>query len=95
MFVRLTYFSLAPDITAETKKVYYNEIAPVIQKQPGIVEVMLLEPVNSDDEFISCTVWKSEADTKAFESSSIYNEVFGKIKAATIKSPYQKYYNVE
>ena len=53
---------------------------------------MLLEPVHSDDEFISCTIWESESNTKAFESSEIYREVFGKIKDATTKAPYQKYY---
>ena len=56
MFVRLTHFSLPPERTAEIIKVYHEEIAPVIHEQPGIIDVMLLEPVQSEDEFISCTV---------------------------------------
>ena len=92
MFVRLTYFLLNPDKTEEGKRIYNEEIAPVIRQQPGNENAMLLEPLNKDDEFISCTIWKSQADTSAFESSAIYREVFGKIKVVTATPPQQKYY---
>jgi heme-degrading monooxygenase HmoA len=94
MFVRLTHFSLAPEKAAEIKNVYHEEVAPVIHQQPGIIDVMLLEPAEGD-EFISCTIWNSEADIKAFESSPSYPDVFGRIRAAAAKPPMQKYYNVK
>ncbi len=68
MFVRLTHFTLPPEKVNEIKKVYYEDIAPVIKQQAGIVNVLLLEPLEDSDEFISCTIWNSESDTKAFES---------------------------
>lgn len=95
MFVRLTYFNLPSTKAEEITKVYYDEVAPVIHEQPGIVDVMLFEPVQSDDEFISCTIWEKEADTRTFEASDAYPKVFGKIKAATTKPPQQKYYNLK
>ena len=95
MFVRLTYFSLAPERAKEITKLYHEEVAPVIHGQPGVIDVKLFEPVQSDDEFISCTIWERESDTKAFETSEVYPKLFGKIKAATSKPPHQKYYNLE
>ena len=95
MFVRLTYFSLTPERVDEIKKVYHEEVAEVIRQQPGIKNVMLLEPVQHSDEFISCSVWENESYVKAFESSDAYPSALGKIKAAATTSPYQKYYNLE
>lgn len=95
MFVRLTYFSLEPEKIEEMKKVYYDEVAPVIRQQPGIKDVMLLDPVQKSDDFISCSIWESESDIKAFESSEAYPSAIGKIKAAAAKAPSQKYYNID
>jgi heme-degrading monooxygenase HmoA len=49
VFVRLTHFSLEPGKAEEIKNVYHEEVAPVIHQQPGIIDVMLLEPVEGEE----------------------------------------------
>ena len=95
MFVRLTHFNIPEDQIDSIKTIYYSEIAPVISQQPGLVNVFLLEPLEVGDDFISCSIWHNETDTRAFESSASYPEVFAKIKAIATKPPMQKYYMAE
>lgn len=94
MFVRLTYFSIPPERAEDLKKIYYDDVAPVIRQQMGIIDVMLMVPGHSDDEYISCSIWKNDEYTKTFEESDAYPEVFNKIKAMTIGAPHQKYYTI-
>jgi hypothetical protein len=53
--------------------------------------IFLLEPVDKEDEFISCTMWESQADGDIYEASGIYGEAVDKIShtfdgPATLKS---------
>ena len=71
-----------------------TEVAPVIRMQKGNKQVLLLEPAEGSDEFISFSLWESEADIKAFESSAEYPAVIGRLKEIVSKPPVQKYYLV-
>lgn len=93
-WVRLTYFQLQPEKIDETKKVYYEEIIPVVRAQWGNVDIFLLEPVESEDDFISCTMWESQADGDIYEASGLYEEALGKIEHAFAKSAILKSYEV-
>jgi heme-degrading monooxygenase HmoA len=94
MFLRFTYLYFSPEKASEAKSVYITEVAPEIRKQKGNKQVLLLEPAEGSDEFISFSLWETEADIKAFEASAAYPAVIGKIKGLSSKSPVQKYYLV-
>ncbi|MEJ7739811.1 MAG: antibiotic biosynthesis monooxygenase [Chitinophagaceae bacterium] len=94
MYVRLTYFNIPPEKADDLKTVYYDDVAPVIRQQMGIIDVMLLVPGHSDDEYISCTIWKNDEYIKDFEKSDAYPDVFEKIKAMAVGAPKQKYYQI-
>jgi heme-degrading monooxygenase HmoA len=90
-WIRLTYFKIQPEKIAEMKKIYYDEILPVVREQWGNVDIFLLEPVDKEDEFISCTMWESQADGDIYEASGVYGEAVDKIShtfdgPATLKS---------
>jgi heme-degrading monooxygenase HmoA len=90
-WIRLTYFKIQPEKIAEMKKIYYDEIIPVVREQWGNVDIFLLEPVDKEDEFISCTMWESQADGDIYEASGVYGEAVDKIShtfdgPATLKS---------
>ncbi|MDB5223126.1 MAG: Antibiotic biosynthesis monooxygenase [Chitinophagaceae bacterium] len=80
MVVRLTRFSVSPDKAQEAKNVYQQEVVLEVKKQKGNTNVMLLEPADGSDEFISITGWENKADAEAYESSGKYKELVGKIK---------------
>ena len=92
MLVRLTYLNALPERVEDIKKIYYGEIVPAVKKQPGCLDVMLLEPVNVAEEFISCTMWQTQADAEAYESSGTYQEMLDKVKGLLSKVPVLKSY---
>jgi len=80
MIARLTSISIHPKDVDQVRKIYYDQLVPVIKKQRGNVGVWLLEPTNEKDDFISLTEWISKADAEAYESSGTYKELVGKVK---------------
>ena len=94
MFLRFTYLYFSPEKLAEAKDIYITEIAPAIHKQKGNKQVLLLEPADGSNEFISFSLWEDESDIKEFEASAHYPPVIARIKEMVSKPPLQKYYNV-
>ena len=90
MVVRLTRFAVSPENAQEAKSIYQQQVVPEVKKQKGNTNVMLLEPTDGTDEFISITAWESKADADAYESSGKYKELVEKIKGligqATLKT---------
>ncbi len=58
MFARLTFISVQPESIEELKRIYNEEVAPVVKSQKGNIGVWLLEPTDSADDFISLTECK-------------------------------------
>jgi heme-degrading monooxygenase HmoA len=94
MFARLTFISLQSESIEEVKKIYNEEIVPVVRSQQGNVGAWLLEPNNDTDDFISLTEWLSEADANVYESSGTYRTLVDKLKDKYKSKPVLKTYNV-
>jgi len=94
MFARFTYLYFSPEKLAEAKSIYETEIAPVISKQKGNKQALLLEPADDSNEYISYSLWEDESDLKEFEASSDYPPVIARVKEIVSKPPVQKYYHV-
>lgn len=93
MVVRLTRFSVSPDRVKEAKKIYEEEVIPEVEKQKGNTNVILLEPTNGSNEFISMTAWESNADADAYQSSGKYQELVDKIRDMITGQPILTTYN--
>ena len=94
MFARLTFLSIQPESIEELKRVYNEEVVPVVKSQKGNIGVWLLEPTDSADDFISLTEWISEAEAYAYESSGTYKELVDKLKDKYKNKPSLKTYKV-
>lgn len=95
MIARLTYFNAAnPKDAEEVKKVYHEQIAPVIRSQKGNLGVWLLEPMDEKDQFISLTEWISLADAEQYEASGTYSELVNKIKSRFAGESQLRTYNI-
>ncbi len=94
MFARLTFISVQPESIEELKRIYNEEVAPVVKSQKGNIGVWLLEPTDSADDFISLTEWISEAEANAYESSGTYRELVDKLKDTYKSKPVLKTYNL-
>lgn len=95
MFVRLTHLKFLPEHLDEIKKIYKDEVIPVVKKQKGNQKVMLLEPLDKSEDFISITEWKTKADAEVYESSGTYRKLVDKVRHLLTKDPVLKTYQVE
>jgi len=94
MFARLTYLSIQPNKLEEVKKIFNEEIVPVVKSQKGNIGIWLLEPTDENEDFISLTEWVSKADADAYETSGTYRTLVDKVKDAYRSKPVLKTYNV-
>jgi len=62
----------------EAEKIYRESVEPVAKKQKGFVRVLLLTDPDTS-KFISITIWASEDDMLAGESSGYLKEQMDKI----------------
>jgi heme-degrading monooxygenase HmoA len=95
MFIRLTFCSFTPARHREARKIYNEEIIPVIRRQKGNLNVRLLEPTNKNHDYILVTEWKTRYDAEAYEAGSTYKRIAGKMDAFYAKQPELKNYYVE
>jgi heme-degrading monooxygenase HmoA len=94
LYVRLTFVYVLPEHTEYAKKLYHEEIAPVVKIQKGNMGVWLLEPTDGGGEFISLTEWQTKADADAYEAGGTYRELVEKMKTLYRSKPVLKTYNV-
>lgn len=94
MFVRLTYIDFSPEHSDTIKRMFNDEIIPVVKAQKGNIGIWFLEPTDSADEYISLTEWETRADADAYESSGVYRELVDKLKGMYKSKPVLKTYNV-
>ena len=92
MIARLTYFHVHPKDVDEMKRIYNDEVVPVIKNQKGNMGAWLLEPTSEKDEYISLTEWILKADADAYESSGKYKTLVDKIKSKFKGNPVLKTY---
>lgn len=95
MIVRLTYINFLSQNVDQAKRIYREEVVPVVKVQKGNLDCRLLEPMDNSDEYISMTTWETKADSDAYESSGKYRELVEKVKKDFAKKPVLKVYTTE
>lgn len=95
MHFRTTAVKLLPDYIEQAKKIYNEQIAPVVRQQRGNIGCWLLEPTDKADDFISLTQWKSQADADAYDNSGLYRNLVKKLDDFVSSKAVLKTYNAE
>ena len=95
MFLRLTSFKLLPDKIQEAKQLFNSEVMPVVRQQKGNINILLLEPTDMTDDFISLSQWESKADADAYDNAGTYRELVKKLEGFLIKQPVLKSYSAQ
>ena len=95
MIVRLTFISFLPQNLAQAKRIYNEQVVPVVRKQKGNIDCRLLEPIEKTDEYISMTTWETKADADLYQSSGVYRDLVEKVRKDFAKDPTLKVYTTE
>ncbi len=80
MHARVTSVSVQPDKVAETTRVYNESILPAIKAASGNRGVFLLIDATTG-KGLSITLWDSEADGQAYDTSGAYREQVTKVSS--------------
>jgi len=95
MWVRLTFAKIQPDKMDEFRKIYNEEVVPIIKAQKGNVDVFMMESVDEEGEGISLTSWDSKEDGDRYEASGTYGELVNKVRHMFAGPPTLKSYEVK
>jgi heme-degrading monooxygenase HmoA len=95
MYVRLTYLKFLPGKIDQAKKLYTDELAPVVRQQKGNIDCRMLEPVDANDEYISMTLWDNQQDADAYHSSGVYKQLVDRVRDDLASPPVLKVYSSE
>lgn len=95
MFVRLTFCKFTPEAIADVKKIYREDIVPVVQQQKGSLGVLLLEPIDKADDFVSVSRWRTKADADAYDKGDLYKSLSDKFSGFLTKEPILRSYEAE
>lgn len=91
MHARITTVAVKPEATDETIRIYQNDIVPAISGNKGFKGAYLLVD-RATGEGISLTLWESEADGAAYESSGSYKTQVDKLRQFFTAAPTLKTY---
>ena len=93
MHARVVTFQLHPGKTEEAVRIYRDSIVPAAKQQPGFKGARLLTDSNTG-KGISISLWETEADLKAGETSGYYQEQIAKLGQVLAFSPTRESYEV-
>ena len=93
MYVRLTYLKFQPGKVEQAKKLYFDELAPVVREQKGNIDCRLLEPVDGNEDYISMTFWDNQEEADAYHSSGVYKQLVDRVRDALATPPVLKVYS--
>jgi heme-degrading monooxygenase HmoA len=93
MHARVTTVQLRPDTLDASIDLYQQELLPVIKAQPGYQGVYLFTD-RATGNGVSITLWTSEADAQAYETSGIYRQLVAKLASNFAAPPTLATYDV-
>jgi quinol monooxygenase YgiN len=95
VWVRLTFGKVKLDKADELRKIYYEELIPIVKARKGCIDIFMMESVETPGELISLTSWESKADGDAYESSGTYQEMLKRVQHTFAETPTLKSYTVK
>ena len=94
MFARIVEFIPKLEKKEEFVKVVRNEVLPILNKQPGFLEILPFVPETTTEKMITITLWAQKQDAERYERN-VYPKVEGIVKPYLTSPVTFKHYNVE
>lgn len=88
LFVRIVSAHIRPGMIEEFKRVYRDEVIPILRAAEGCLYAALTENANDAEHPISLTIWNSVHDAELYEASGAFKSLTEKV-AYTFSGVYQ------
>jgi heme-degrading monooxygenase HmoA len=93
MYARVTTTQMQPGKTEEAIRIYRDSVLPAAKQQQGFKGVFLLTDPNTG-KGVSISLWETEADMRAGETSGYYQEQIAKFAQVFAGPPTREGYEV-
>lgn len=94
MFTRIVECHVKPGKKEETTNKLRNEILPILQKQPGFVDMIGLTHETNPERLVSLSFWNSKEDAERYHREH-YNKIVETLRPLLKTTPTVETYNVE
>lgn len=93
MHARLVSMKILPMNMEEAVRIYQDSVVPVAKEERGFKGVLLLTDLYTG-EGVSISLWESEDDMYASETSGFYHRKLDELDALFISTPVRKHFEV-
>jgi len=93
--VRMIYVKVKPEQQAQAEKIWKDDCAPLMIKQPGCLSEKLLKCVDAPGEYISYSEWESDAAIEKYRKSKDHDTIQQHSRGLTGAKAEVKRYAVE
>jgi quinol monooxygenase YgiN len=94
MYNHTVSFHVLPDTSSLTRDIIHDEILPVLCKQPGLVDLMVLQSSDEPCEFIVSTFWETK-DHAENHHRYVYAELIALLRMHLDGEAKVRFYNVD
>ena len=94
MFTRIVELHVKPEKKDEFNQRLRNEVLPVLQKQPGFVDLIGLVPENENERHVAISFWNSKEDAERYHREN-FNRITDMIKPLLKRDPKVETFHVD
>jgi heme-degrading monooxygenase HmoA len=94
MFTRFVECNVKPDKKDDFTHKLRNDVLPILQKQPGFVDLIGLVSENDSERIVSVSFWNSKQDADRYHREQ-YNRIAEMLKPSLKRDPVVDTFNVD
>ena len=80
MYSRVVSFTVLPDTCELTREIIHENIVPVLRKQRGLVDLLILQSSDEPNQFLALTLWETRDHAKHYHRD-VYSQLIGLLKS--------------
>ena len=94
MFTRIVELHVKPEKKEELSQKLRNEVLPILQKQPGFVDLIHLAHETELEREVAISFWKTKEDAERYHRGN-YNRITDMLKPLLKRDPKVETFNVD
>jgi len=93
MFTRIVECHVKPERKEDFENKLHNEVLPILQKQPGFVDLITLQPEDGGERQLTLSFWNNKQDAERYQREQ-YSRIVDTIKPLLKRDPQVQTYIV-
>ncbi len=94
MFTRIVECHLKPEKKDEFNHKLRNDVLPILQKQPGFVDLISLVPEDDRERVLSISFWNTKQDAERYHHAN-YEDIVAMLKPLIKSQPKLETFNID